>query len=541
MNLTPLFTLIAISLLPLSSFAQPQTVEDDFEGNGTIENWFGAGALIDTEYENPHQEGSNTSATVMQYRDLGNTNARAGFELDANFDLSVNHTFSLSIYVPASSVTGSQPNQISLKLQNGNLSSPENTQTEIIQPIELDQWQTISFDFANGNFINALSASDDPVDRTDLNRVIIQVNGENNSDLVRTYIDDFFYDGTVDPSENPAGSIYTELVWADEFDEDGPVNADNWHHQTQLPLPGSWYNGEVQHYTDRTDNSFVEDGLLHIVAKAETYTDQGYTLDYTSARLNSKFAFTYGRVEVRAKLPFGVGTWPAIWTLGKNIIEPGGYWSAEHGEEYWPECGEIDIMEHWGTNQNYVQAALHTPSSFGNTENHGGIEMPDVSNTFHEYAMEWSPEAITFSVDGIDYYTYEPATQNAATWPYFEDQYILLNVAIQPSIQPGFTQSAMEIDYVRVFQEPVLSVENGQESPSIHIFPNPTADVLYIQTPEEMIGSRGRIFSISGRQVHSFISTSNRVAVELSDLPPGCYILQLEGENGVVSEKIMKR
>ncbi|HKL02086.1 MAG TPA: glycoside hydrolase family 16 protein, partial [Cryomorphaceae bacterium] len=379
MNLTQLFTPIAIYLLPLIAIAQPQAVEDSFEGNGTIENWFGAGAFIDTEFENPFQEGLNTSSTVLEYRDLGNTSARAGFELDANFDLSENSTFSFLIYVPSSSVTGSQPNQVALKLQNGNLPDPAFTETEIIRNIALDQWQSVSFDFAGGNYINALQLSGDPVERTDLNRVIIQVNGEGNTDLVRAYIDDFNYDGTVDPDENPAGSIYTELVWADEFDGQGAINSDKWHHQTQLPLPGSWYNGEVQHYTDRTDNSFVENGHLNIVAKSETYTDQGYTLDYTSARLNSKFAFTYGRVEAVAKLPFGIGTWPAIWTLGKNIIEPGGYWSADYGDVYWPECGEIDIMEHWGTNQNYVQAALHTPSSFGGTENHGGIELPDVS------------------------------------------------------------------------------------------------------------------------------------------------------------------
>ncbi|MCA1762321.1 MAG: family 16 glycosylhydrolase [Cryomorphaceae bacterium] len=528
-------------LAPLVAFAQPQTVEDDFEGNGTIENWFGAGAMIDTQFENPVQEGLNPSATVMEYRDLGNATASAGFELDAFFDLSESSTFTLLIYVPSSSVTGSQPNQISLKLQNGNIDDPQFTETEIIREIVLDEWQTVSFDFANDDYINALDLLDDPVERTDLNRVILQVNGEGNTDFVRAYIDDFSYDGTVDPDENPAGSIYTELVWADEFDGEGAIASEKWHHQTQLPLPGGWYNGEVQHYTDRTENSFVEDGFLNIVAKAETYTDQGYTKDYTSARLNSKFAFTYGRVEARAKLPFGVGTWPAIWTLGKNIIEPGGYWSEDHGEVFWPECGEIDIMEHWGTDQNYVQSALHTPSSFGGTENHGGLELPDVSNTYHTYAMEWSADAITFSVDGIVFYTYEPSTQNAETWPFFEEQYILLNVAIQPVIQPGFTESAMEIDYVRVYQEPVVSTGNAPEKVDIKTFPNPASDILHVQVPEEMMGSRGRVLSIDGREVLGFIPTSQRWSIDLSALPAGCYILRLEGENGVASEKVVKR
>ncbi len=101
-----------------------------------------------------------------------------------------------------------------------------------------------------------------------------------------------------------------QLVWSDEFDGNGAINSTKWFHQTQLPLGGSWYNGEVQHYTDRIDNSYVSNGTLKIVAKEETYTDQGYTKEYTSARLNSKYAFTYGKVEIKAKLPQGAGTVP---------------------------------------------------------------------------------------------------------------------------------------------------------------------------------------------------------------------------------------
>ncbi|MDG1145127.1 MAG: glycoside hydrolase family 16 protein, partial [Flavobacteriales bacterium] len=147
------------------------------------------------------------------------------------------------------------------------------------------------------------------------------------------------------------------LVWSDEFESNGAVNSEKWHHQTLLPNGYSWYNSELQHYTNRIQNSYIENGLLKIVAIKENFNDQGHTKQYTSARLNSKFSFTYGKVEVRAKLPYGVGTWPAIWTLGKNIIEPGGYWTNSFGTTSWPTCGEIDIMEHWGDNQNYVQSA----------------------------------------------------------------------------------------------------------------------------------------------------------------------------------------
>jgi len=244
-----------------------------------------------------------------------------------------------------------------------------------------------------------------------------------------------------------------QLVWSDEFNGSGAINTSNWFHQTQLPNGESWYNGEIQHYTNRTDNSNVSGGQLNIIAKKEVFSDQGIIKEYTSARLNSKFAFTYGRVEVRAKLPTGVGTWPAIWLLGRNINEPGAYWETQgYGAVGWPACGEVDIMEHWGSNQNYVSSAIHTPSSYGGTINHGGQTIPTASTTFHTYAMEWTEEEMVFSVDGVVHYTYNPAIKNSDTWPFDTDQYIILNIAVQPSIDPAFNQSAMEIDYIRVYQ-----------------------------------------------------------------------------------------
>ena len=242
------------------------------------------------------------------------------------------------------------------------------------------------------------------------------------------------------------------LVWSDEFESNGAVNSEKWHHQTLLPNGYSWYNSELQHYTNRIENSFIEDGLLKIVAIKENFTDQGHTKQYTSARLNSKFSFTYGKVEVRAKLPYGVGTWPAIWTLGKNIIEPGGYWTNSFGTTSWPACGEIDIMEHWGDNQNYVQSATHTPSSYGGTINHGGQTIPTASSEMHTYTLVWTAEKLVFSVDDVVHYTYNPPVKDSNTWPFDSEQYLLLNLAIEPDIIPNFTQSAMEIDYVRVYQ-----------------------------------------------------------------------------------------
>ena len=248
------------------------------------------------------------------------------------------------------------------------------------------------------------------------------------------------------------GFVNNDLLWSDEFNGSGAINSSNWFQQTQLPDGGGWYNGEMQHYTNSQTNSFQSNGSLNLVAKKETYTDQGVTKQYTSARLNSKFAFKYGRVEVRAKLPSGVGTWPAIWMLGKNIVEPGGFWSSTYGTAYWPACGEVDIMEHWGTNQNYVQSAMHTPSSYGGTVNLGGQTVATASSAFHIYTMDWTAEKIVFGVDGVTHYTYNPSIKNADTWPFDAEQYLLLNLAIQSNISSSFTQGAMEVDYVRVYK-----------------------------------------------------------------------------------------
>lgn len=252
--------------------------------------------------------------------------------------------------------------------------------------------------------------------------------------------------------------VYSDLVWSDEFSTNGSINATNWHHQTQLPAGGSWFNGEVQHYTDQLTNSSVNNGLLRITAKKEPYTDQGITKQYTSARLNSKFAFLYGRVDIRAKIPTNQGTWPALWMLGKNVNENGAYFDAQFGTTDWPACGEIDIMEHGITPSqplNYVQSALHTPSSFGNTTNIGGTIANNLGSDFHVYSMNWSPNQITFLLDGVAFYTYNPTVKTPQNWPFNAEQYLLLNIAmggIAGTIPSNFTQATMEVDYVRVYQ-----------------------------------------------------------------------------------------
>lgn len=502
-----------------------QQISDDFEGNGNINTWFGDDCGIDTNFANPVSSGINTSATVLRYSDNGGPYANVRFDAATNFNMMNHRVFELKIYVPSSGVTGNQPNQISLKLQDGTINEPWTTQSEIIKPLVLNQWQIVTFDFGQDNFINLDGNSPAPIYRNDFNRVVIQLNGENNTDQVMAYIDDFLYDTSGSGVETP---VFNHLVWSDEFEVDGAIDSDKWFHQTQLPSGGSWYNGEIQHYTNRIENSFVSDGKLKIVAKKETFNDQGHTKQYTSARLNSKFAFKNGRVVVRAKLPTGVGTWPAIWMLGKNIIEPGGFWTNQHGTVGWPACGEIDIMEHWGNNQNYVQSAMHTPSSFGNTVNHGGQMLPTASSAFHDYELIWTDENMIFSVDGIVHYIYNPPVKNNQTWPFEEDQYMLLNIAIQPSISANFTESAMEIEYVRVYQQAPLSTPEIDKRNGFLLFPNPTKHQLTIQVEDELLGKQVAIYSILGQKMMDFELNNSQTILEIADYDSGVYFLKID-------------
>lgn len=259
------------------------------------------------------------------------------------------------------------------------------------------------------------------------------------------------------PSEKVISSVdfvFDSLVWSDEFDGEGAIDTGKWFQQTQLPPWGEWFGGLLNHYTDRVENVYQTGGNLHLVARRETFEDQGHKKEFTSARLNSKFAFTYGRLEVRAKVPKGIGTWPAIWMLSKNINEAGAYWERlGYGSTSWPHCGEIDILEHWGKNQDYVQSAVHTTASYGmEVVNLGGTKIKNASSEFHVYEVEWTAEKILFKVDGIELYTYQPELKDRTTWPFDSDQYVLMNIAIEKDIDPEFKESAMVVDYIRVFQ-----------------------------------------------------------------------------------------
>ena len=227
---------------------------------------------------------------------------------------------------------------------------------------------------------------------------------------------------------------------------------------------------------------------------------------------------------MRAKLPFGDGTWPAIWTLGKNINEDGAYWDNQgFGTTSWPACGEIDIMEHGLGPVNHTSSAIHTPSSFGATVNYDSQEISDVANNFHIYSVNWSPNQITFLVDDVGFYTYNPSNKDASTWPFDADQYILLNIAmggVAGSIDPSFTQSPMQIDYVRVYQNTALSVES-KILKDLKVYPNPASNIIHIDSSQPI--DTIEIFSSLGLKVKEYDATDQ---IDVKSLSAGIYLLK---------------
>ena len=450
-----------------------------------------------------------------------------GFYLDLAIpvDLSQEQQITLSFYQ-------FDPNahNIYLKFENG--TGPD---VEVMQNTSGTGWSNeLVFDFSNA----IISGTNDMINATGTySRLVFFIDGGIASS--GTYLIDDINNGSEPGDPNALDIVYSDLVWSDEFNSDGIVDSNNWFHQTQLPAGGSWFNGEEQHYTNRQENSFVQNGFLNIVAINETFTDQGETKDYTSARLNSKFAFTYGRVDVRAKLPFGDGTWPAIWMLGKNINESGAYWNNEgFGTTNWPLCGEIDIMEHGLGATNHVSSALHTACAgcSGATMNFQSFVLNDVANEFHTYSVNWSPNQITFLIDGVGFYTYNPAIRDITTWPFDEDQYILLNIAmggISGAIDPNFDQSSIVIDYVRVYQN-VLNVEKSFSN-NFKVSPNPASDLIRIDS-NEIIDSI-ELYNVFGQLI---IRKYNHLdTIDVQTLTSGIYMLKINSDNRSITKKIV--
>jgi len=240
---------------------------------------------------------------------------------------------------------------------------------------------------------------------------------------------------------------YYHMIWQDEFDGQGHPDSSRWNYETG---GDGWGNNELQYYTERRlENARLENGRLIIEAHKEYY--QGN--DYTSARLTTKNKgdWAYGRIEARAKLPAGRGTWPAIWMLPTQWI---------YGDGSWPDNGEIDIMEHVGYDEGIIHGTIHTNAynHMDGTDKGGTTGVPDATENFHIYAIEWTASEIRWYVDDHLYFTFENKEEGWQKWPFDHPFHLLMNIAVGgdwggvEGVDDSIFPVQMQVDYVRVYQ-----------------------------------------------------------------------------------------
>ena len=289
-------------------------------------------------------------------------------------------------------------------------------------------------------------------------------------DLDWLLANDFDYITTNEPEllferikQSPTNNGY-KLIWSDEFSYLGKPDPAKWTYAY-----GFIANQEKQYYVDNVKNARVENGHLIIETHKEKVVNKDYqnkeikgwakykaeidTAQYTSARLKTEglASWKYGRIEVKAKLPEGVGLWPAIWMLGENRNEVG-----------WPECGEIDIMEHVGYEKDSIFGTIHTKAfnHMKNTQKGKKIFIDKPYTKFHVFALVWTPEKMDFLLDDVVFNHIENQHNTIAEWPFDQNFYLILNVAVggglggKKGIDENIFPQQMIVDYVRVYQKP---------------------------------------------------------------------------------------
>ncbi len=413
-------------------------VNIDFESSVPTFNTFGGNTYEDTD--NPSQTGINTSSRVGKIV-KSNTNAMGGIFVDLPSAINFSHsnTFTIKIYSPKIGAI------IKFKIEDNN----SGEQIEIDKTTSIaNQWEELSFTFTG--------AVSNTYER-------ITLFFDFNTNIPNTYyFDDIRLSGSGSTGSGEVGRC-VNLVWSDEFDVDGIPNSSRWAYDVGdgcniHPDLCGWGNQEEQYYTKRPENVRVANGKLIIEAKKENFGGRRYTSTRIVSR--NKGDWLYGRIEVKAKLPKGKGTWPAIWMLPTDNTYGG-----------WPHSGEIDIMEHVGFDLNKVHASLHTSNCNTNASACGQSTSRFVLGAvddFHVYAIEWTKDDIRFFVDDLHYFTFFNRNQGFAQWPFDQRFHLIMNIAIggtwggQQGIDDSMLPQTMEVDYVRVYEFGASVELNGE-------------------------------------------------------------------------------
>lgn len=325
-----------------------------------------------------------------------------------------------------------------------------------------------------------------------------------------------------------------KLIWSDEFDA-AAINPFYWTYD----IGGSgWGNNELEYYTNRSENSKIENGNLLIIAKKESYGGNAYT----SARLKTQGLqnFTYGKIESRIKLPMGKGIWPAFWMLGKSITSVG-----------WPKCGEIDIMEHINT-EIKVYGTMHWDNNGHASYGGSTVCLP---SDYHIYSLEWSANYLRWFVDGNKFWEGNITNGINSTDEFQQPFFIILNLAVggnwpgNPDATTTFPDT-MAVDYVRVYQSVTGIQENkGSETPTKFLleqnYPNPFNPVTTINysIPHKSFVSLS-IYDLLGREVSSMVNQEQSpgnysVKYDGSNLSSGIYFCKIRAGNYTDTKKIV--
>lgn len=312
-----------------------------------------------------------------------------------------------------------------------------------------------------------------------------------------------------------------QLIWFDEFSGTS-LNTNNWSYQFGN---GGWGNNEWQYYTNAQENIEVVNGNLKITARHEGVG----ALEYTSARIITKglFDFQYGKIEARMKLPLGQGLWPAFWMLGANIDEVS-----------WPECGEIDIMEHVN-NELMTHGTVHW---FNNGHTYTGNSTNVDPTTYHVYGVIWNENQIRWFVDGVQFYQFTIQAPNNSDDAFRHPMFLLLNMAIGGN-WPGYPDattpfpSSMLVDYVRVYQPVTLDIAENAVQFDVNVYPNPAN--LFIAVESSFQVDECRLLDMTGRALKHIVAPQQQFRIELNDVESGIYMLECVKNGNRITRSIV--
>ena len=505
-------SLLLSFIISLATTVNSQTLPIDFE---TTTSWFAFDGASFATVSNPYVDSENPSDNVgRMIKGAGQNWAGAYLTLGSSMDLFNNDTFSIK-------VRSSKLNtRLLLKVENSSNTST-NYEKEITMT-KYNEWETLTFDYSqipNENYDRIVLIFD------------LGVTG-NGSSSFTYYVDDislYSLNGPPEPCDSnltgnvPSGFNY-ELVWADEFTEDGELCHENWTYDLGTGSQG-WGNFEAQSYTNNSENVRKENGILKITAIKSGNS-------YTSARVKTKnlFDFTYGRIEIRAKLPSTAGTWPAVWLLGSNI-----------NEVSWPQCGEIDIIEQFSNKQENMSTA-HWYSN-GNAQYGLSVNNSTLTSSFNTFRLDWTPTSITAYLNDSQYWV----MSTNATMPFFDNFFLIANLALggnkgAGNIDPNFTEDSLEIDYIRVYQNSsgsVLSSEiiNGNQN-IINYYKS--YGEWYFKSTTDVINDIF-IYDISGRLIQKHHVEEKVAKINSKNIQNGLHFIQLSGNFGIQTIKILNK